>query len=69
MIDAKGLWVSISFKIKREVRDLSPIELPLSHTFLFLCTDFCRGTVRGHTKLYIFECILEHGSISIFSVL
>ena len=39
MIDGKGPWVSISLKIKWEVRDVSPIGLPLSH-LLFLCTDF-----------------------------
>ena len=59
LTDGKGTWVSISFKIKWEVRDVSPIGLTLSHMFLLLCADFCRETIRDHAKLLRFEFILN----------
>lgn len=60
MVNDKGPLVSISLTIQGEVgkRCISQ-GAPITYTFLFLCTDPCRGIIRDHTQLSILTMYLN----------
>ena len=62
MIDGKGPWVSISLKIKWEVRDVSPIV-----TLVIFMHRFFAERQRPY-KASHFLIYLEHYCISMFPV-